>query len=149
MTLFADTAGLIGAIAAVIVVPGGIAAALAYFKLFRPKFRARIDGRRQAIRLDVDNKGRGGGRIRTVAAIDAGRGEINAEYPGVSGGSAAAEIPGRSTWFLILEASPRDGAVFPEGVRVLVRYRRRTERELELEPAPGVSYWGVPSDWPG
>jgi hypothetical protein len=149
MTVFADTAGWIGAIAAIIGIPAAVAGAIAVFKWFRPEFRARIDGRRQAIRLDVDNKGRASGRIRTVAPVDAELAEIPAEYPGVDGrDSVSAEIPGRSAWFLIIEAAPRESAVFPEDTRVFVRYGRRKERQLELEPAPKVGYWGMNSNWP-
>jgi len=133
--------GVVGAVVTVIGLHGD-------FKWFRPKFRARIDGRRQGIRLDVDNRGRAQGRIRKVVLVDEQLDEWHARYAGLGEGCFhPAEIPARSKWFLFIEA-PRETGEFPMGIRILVAWGRRKQRLLELEPSESVSYYGRKSDWP-
>jgi hypothetical protein len=146
--LAADTAGWIAAIAAIVAAIATPIAWYTVFKRFRPKFQARIDARRQAIRLDVVNKGRAKGRIRKAAAIDETLVEQKAQYGGLKDGVFyPIEVPGKSTRFLIIEASEESGP-FPEGVHVLVAWGSRKERQLTLEPTDNVSYYGMKSDWP-
>lgn len=148
MTVLADTAAWLGAGAGVIGAVAAVLGLFAVFKWFRPKFRARSDDRRQAIRLDVVNDGRAAGCIRKAAPVDEQLGELNARYAGLNDGRFhAAEVPARSTQLLIIEALPETGE-FPSGTRVLVAWGRRKQRVLDLEPSDGVSYYGMGSDWP-
>lgn len=148
MTVFADTLAWVGAGASVVSAVVGFAALYAVFKWFRPKFVARIDERRQAIRLDVVNNGRAAGRVRKVAPVDKQSVELDARYAGLKDSRfVPAEISGHSTWLLILEAQPQTGA-FPPGTRLLVAWGRRKQRALKLESTHGVSYHGMESDWP-
>jgi hypothetical protein len=148
MTVVADTLAWVGAIGGAVGAAVAIISLYGVFKWFRPKFRARIDGRRQGIRVDVVNEGRAEGRIRKVALVDEQLGELDARCAGLNDGRFhPAEIPGRSKWFLIIEALRETGA-FPMGARILVAWGRRKERLLELEPTENVIYYGLTSDWP-
>jgi hypothetical protein len=144
----ADTATWIGVAVGIVGALAGIAGLWGVFRWFRPAFRARIDERRQAIRLDVTNKGRAGGWIREVAAIDAQRNELDAAFAGLEGERfRPVELPGHTSWWLILAASRANGP-FPEATSVLVRWGRGSERTLAPEKTKGVSYYGMNSQWP-
>ena len=149
MTLGADTAAWIGIGAGVVSAVAALAGLYAVLKSFRPRLRARIDGRRQAIRVDVANAGRAGGRISGVAVVRPDMEEVDATFAALPDGRfKPAEIPGRSGgWHLIVGADRQSGG-FPDDVLVRVSWGLRGERLLEPEPAPDVSYHGMASQWP-
>jgi hypothetical protein len=137
----------IGAIASVAGALAAVAALWGVFRWFRPTFRARVDERRQAIRLDVANRGRASGWITRVAVIGPDGIHQQTNFAGFTGGQfKAAEVPGRTSWWLIIESTPVAGA-FPEHAQVLVESRGR-RRSIVPEVAAGLSYHGSKSNWP-
>jgi hypothetical protein len=149
ITVAADTAAWIGAIAGTVAAVAAIAALWGVFRWFKPTFRARVDARRQAIRLDVVNDGRAGGWVNEVAVIGRDAGELNATFFDLEGGDfRRGDIPPHSRWHLIIRA-PR-GNPFPADAAVLVKWGRRGTRTLIPEATTGTSYYGekLKSQWP-
>jgi hypothetical protein len=102
--------GLVGAIGGVIAALAGTATLLTTIKRFRLKLRATIDARRQAIRLEVASKGRASGWIRDVVAIDGNLRVLDVAFAGLTDEAfKAAELPGHSSWELIINALPSNG----------------------------------------
>jgi hypothetical protein len=146
----ADTATWIGAAAGAV---GAVAAVLglwAVFRRFRPEMTARIDGRRQGIRIDFENRGRAAGRVSRVAIVRGGSmTEVPAEFAGLPEERfRAAELPARSGDWYLIAAAPRTDGAFPEGVRVHARWGLGRRKTIEPEEAPDVGYAGMASQWP-
>lgn len=146
--VIADTVVLIGTIAGVVAAIAGIAALWAIFGWFRPQFDAKIDARRQAIRLGVHNKGFATGQVSEVAVINGRRVDLGPEFFGLEEQRFwAAELPKRSAWHLIIRA--RRPTPFPADARVRVRWGKNKVRDLVPEPQE-TSYYGpeMTSQWP-
>lgn len=140
----ADAASWIGALAGVAALGVGSAA----LTRFRPSFTARVDRRRQAIRLDVVNRGRATGVVSEVAVIGPTNDELPCDFAGLPDGRfQRAALDGREPKHLIIRARQNTGP-FPPDVRVkVVSGRRRTK---VLTPLPtNTSYYGddLLSDW--
>ena len=150
MTVAADTATWIGAIATAVGAVAAIAGVLwNMFRRFRPALRARVDARRQAIRLDVVNDGRAGGWINEVAVTGRDAGDMDATFFDLEGGDfRAAEIPPHSSWYLIIRAAR--GSPFPPDAEVYVEWARRGKCSLEPERVATTSYYAdeLKSLWP-
>jgi hypothetical protein len=131
---------IVGAVAAV-------AALWGVFTRFRPRFEARVDERRQAIRLDVANKGRASGRIGDVTVVDGELVGLPCAFAGLSDGYYAAEIDGRSNWFLIIEAIREEGP-FPEDAQVRVEWGRGPAKLIAVTQEKDTAYFGMKSKWP-
>lgn len=116
-------------------------------KRFRPDFAAQIDAERQAIRLDVKNKGRASGQVRLVAVVDVDGTEHSAQFAGLPEGKFhSAWLGGRETRHLIIAADKGSGA-FPSGVGVRVEWGKDGEEVLPLVPVAHLMH-GLESNWP-
>lgn len=149
LSIAAIDAAVVGAIAAVVGIPVGVATAfLGPVKRFRPHAKARIDERRQGIRLDLRNKGRASGRINQVAVVGNGDVELpEARFAGLPGDRfKPAELPARAKRYLIITATPATGA-FPPSTRVRVEWGTGKNRTLEPKESKDVAYYGMESDW--
>jgi hypothetical protein len=130
----ADIAAWIGAAAAV------LAIGIPFWVLrFRPRFSAKLDERRQGIRLVVDNRGRGSGRVNEVIVVNDVRDAVPSKFPDFpSGRFAPLDVPGRTKHELTIVAAKERGAFAPD-VRLVIRWGRR-ETELVPDYTPGVSF---------
>lgn len=142
--VLADAAGVIGAGAAVVGVLLTIAGLIVRF---RPKFDVAIDGRRQAIRVEVSNKGRLKGRINKVSVLDSRDLEVpSSEFAGLPKGEFhSGQISRKEVRSLVINAEK--GKAFPKDVRVFVKWGLRGKREIPPTKTD-VSYYGTKSDWP-
>jgi len=148
-----------GAVAVATII-GGIAAVLALkgvFARFRPSFSAAIDANRQAIRLDVANRGGKPGRINSVGVVGADwETSMPSKFATLPDGKFhSAELKPGAERHLIVMAGRDSGPFSPEAI-VYVRWGNRKERYWQrprrayLEPVQvtDVSYYGEDSDWP-
>jgi len=115
---------------------------------FRPRCAARIDVARQAIRLQISNRGRADGVIGRVVLVDAEGfaiqpGPLIDGYP--SGNFTATTLPAHAAIQLMI-GKPQSRAALPEGVLVKVDWGTG---EAVLTPKPvKVGYAGLPSVLP-
>lgn|GEM_PF-3678875 len=147
--MIADTAVMIGTIASVVAAVVAVVALWAIFGWFRPRFDAKVDERRQAIKLEIDNKGFVSGQVNEVAVINGRNVDLEPKFFGLDDERFwAAELPRRSSWRLIMRA--RRGNPFPEDARVRIRWGNNKERAVVPEHMNGKSYYGpqVTSQWP-
>jgi hypothetical protein len=145
LVVAADAAAWLGVAVAVV---GVVVSALVAVTRFRPKFTARIDRRRQAIRVDAVNRGRLEGYVHDVAVVDEHDDEHPCEFAGLPDGRfETAKLARARTQYLIIRASRTKGP-FPDGVRVKVKWGRKRQRSLTPEPT-NTSYYGedLKSDW--
>jgi hypothetical protein len=145
-----DTIALIGAIAGVVAALAGVIALWAVFRRFKLSIRARIDERRQAIRVDLKNKGRASGQVSEVAVIDQHLVDLDPQFFGLDGDRfRSARLPKQSSWFLIIRDRSANRE-FPPDARVRVRWGKRKKRDLVPEQVSATSYYGdlLKSEWP-
>jgi hypothetical protein len=148
MIVLADTVALLGTIAAIVAAVAGLLALWAVFQRFRLKLDAKFDERRQAIRVEFDNQGRASRFINAVAVVDPKRTEVPATVAGLPDGRfSPTELPGRTSWYLILAADRAAGA-FPGQVQVRVEWGRRRTRLISPTTTSGTAYYGLNSKWP-
>jgi hypothetical protein len=115
---------------------------------FRPHCSVRIDARRQAIRLQIRNRGRANGAIERIVIVDPAGFAINpaASIAGYEGGNfKPTTLPGLSAMSLII-TPPLGTTVFPEGVRVKADWG--TGETTKLPQPVDVGYAGLPSVLP-
>jgi hypothetical protein len=148
--VIADTlliATVVGAIAAVVAAALTVWAAL---RRFRPKIRARIDERRQAIRLDIRNKGGASGQISDLAVIDTNHIDLDPEFFGLADGHfRSARLEPHHSYKLIIRARKESGE-FPPNVRVRIGWGKGKIRDFFPTQIKGISYYGPMerSEWP-
>jgi hypothetical protein len=136
------------AIGGVVAILSLLVSVLVGFPWFRPKFKPRIDGRRQAIDLRIQNKGRKDGLINDVAVVDGQTHDVAASFTGFPGGNyKPTGLAGRSQMRLIIQAAGDDS--FPEESRVRVTYGVDHTKMKTPKYVADVSFWGVKSELPG
>jgi hypothetical protein len=135
-------------VAAVIAAIAAVAGLAAVFTRFKPRFDAKIDKRRQAIRLEVVNKGRRDGRISNVSVIEPQGTEVPSKFAGLSKSKFhSASLSKGDLWALVIEAEK--GSPFAKDIRIFVKWGWGRWRRKELTPEPAdTSYHGTESDWP-
>jgi hypothetical protein len=114
---------------------------------FRPRCRVKIDVKRQAILLQIRNRGRAGGVIARIVVVDANGLALQPAPPidGYSSGFTATTLPANAGMRVII-MHPNNISRFPDGVRVKVDWG--TGQTL-LTPEPvDVGYAGLPSVLP-
>jgi hypothetical protein len=119
------------------------------FVRFRPKFEARIDGNRQAILLNVRNKGRLDGRVNAVSVLASdGRLAIpNIVFPGLSDGKFhSGQISHKQSRSLVINAEKENP--FPDSIKVFVKWGSGRSRLITPKLMPEISYYGTESNWP-
>lgn len=142
--ILADAAGIVGAGTGVVLV---VLAIIGLVVRFRPRFDAAIDGRRQAIRLKVSNKGRLEGRINGVSVLDSEDHEVPSEFASLPNGRfRSGRVAHGETRSLVIKA--KKPTLFAEGVRVFVQWGHRGKKEIVPEQKRDISYYLEESDWP-
>ena len=142
-----ELAAWVGVIIAAVGLVGTAIQVLIGLPWFRPRFKARIDKRRQAIRLDVKNRGRRTGRVNDVLVINSDTVQIPCEFAGLPEGRfQPADIPGRSLRHLILAAVRARGS-FPADAEVKVKWGLDKERTVKPKQND-AAYYGEDSHWP-
>ena len=94
---------------------------------FRPRFTVLIDQRREAVQVQIANRGRAPGVIKTVALVqgdDPTKAEIDAEVRGFDDRFSPIMLPGLSPMTIVLrvpESAPK-GVAFPEDAEVQIEW---------------------------
>jgi hypothetical protein len=118
---------------------------------FRPRFHARIDEHRQAFELRIVNAGRARGTIHRLSVVrSAGRDyrPVRAVLHGETGDRFGPwEIPEHGSMRAIVKVRREDGR-FCAGDLLYVEWGAGREDLVEAEPAPLVSFYGLPSILP-
>jgi hypothetical protein len=110
---------------------------------FRPRVTAEVDPRRQAIRVDIYNGGRGGGVI-SDACVTSGGNRLEADIEGFHNGFVPTLLPGQTSMSLIMMAPGE--TVFPADAVALVRW---ANHRADRKPQPiDVGLFGLPSTLP-
>jgi hypothetical protein len=118
---------------------------------FRPHLTARMDERREAIELRMQNKGRWPGAIERILVLrPTGAGESvveNVDFEGFDEGEfKPLSLPGLASARIIIQAKP--GQYFPTNARLKVFLWRDRGKEVKLGTAQGVSLYGLKSFLP-
>jgi hypothetical protein len=106
---------------------------------FRPRIEAAIDGRRQAIRLEITNEGEGEGSVSDGGVVDAHR-ELPATFPCYRDGEfERTPLGSLEHAMVVIHAIPP--TPFPEDVRLRVRWSGGMDHLVPEEP--GESYYNL------
>lgn len=143
--VLADAAGIVGAAVGAAAL---VLTAIGLIVRFRPKFDVAIDERRQAIRVNISNRGRLEGRINEVSILGSGDLEIpSSEFEGLPNGKFhSGRISRKEARSLVIKAEKEKA--FPEGIRVFVKWGLRGKNEILPRQETDISYYGERGSWP-
>lgn len=142
MTVIAADVAAIAAVAGVVVaIVAMVVSAVVGLQRFRPTFEVAVDERRQAIRLDVVNKGRASGSINSVAVIAPGGMELPAEFPDFRDGKFTSYQLTNDKAVQWTIKAVKDSGSFPADARVLIGWGKGKQRTVTPKHKSDVSYY--------